>query len=340
MLNSSDVADSLKPVQKELDHLLESIKKCTDAEALKHLQGRVNKIDGERVNGHFGGAEEVPAGQAALHTTLFHCYQEIRGKELILDKRDEQVDPKLKPIQHELEGIIRALRKNRQEDGTNLKKYQGMLDHVDTQRKGGIFGPADTPLKGQAVLHDLLSEAYSLVREAQLHEGDSIVAPSLVDIERKLYATLHAIETYHGDEAGLRLLQARIHHFDNMQVDGVFFKQPNGDIPAGQAAVKDVMQKCYDAARAKQEALEKETVHPQLQWVEKELDSILRALQEAKHDEESLPKIQGRLDKIDSMRHSGVFGNPLHILPGQAALHDKMSDAYTAVHRIQAGLLK
>ncbi|CEM03546.1 unnamed protein product [Vitrella brassicaformis CCMP3155] len=170
MSMKTDPSSPVHGTEKELRSLLHEIDGFHgDSQGLKRLQGMVNKIDSSRVNGVFGwqDGQDPPEGQAVLHALLHECYRKVKGKLDLLDMvEQEELDPALLPIKHDIEGVIKSL-KAVENPTEELPRIQGRLDAIDSKRVNGIFGDPKNILPGQAVLHDLLNEAYSTVHQLQ-----------------------------------------------------------------------------------------------------------------------------------------------------------------------------
>eukprot|EP00917_Polyrhabdina_sp_WS-2016_P030882 GHVP01065796.1.p2 GENE.GHVP01065796.1~~GHVP01065796.1.p2 ORF type:complete len:369 (-),score=84.71 GHVP01065796.1:855-1961(-) len=178
------VALEIQPIEKKLQHILESIETVHDEEELRKVRGRLCQIDNERVNGQFGVKEgqgkSPPSGQAILHDLLNSCFVQLREKEAVMAAAEKHLDIQLKPIYSQLTHLLRDLHdvKSHPKD---LPRLQGLLSEIDGRRHGGVFVPqsfgdkgSSSPpseiLPGQGVLHDLLHQCYVVARSVQENE--------------------------------------------------------------------------------------------------------------------------------------------------------------------------
>lgn len=338
--------DYLPPVMagiwKDLAHIYGELEDFHgDTEALKHIKGRLCKVDYGRVNGIFAFTEGKPVlpGQGALHDLLHRCFELVRRREIQLDIIDSTIHPDLLSTKKEIEGLIKGLEKVK--EGTeDLNRMQGMLHLVEAKRTNGIFGPVDNPLPGQGVLHDLLNQAYCLVMQIQKNHPSVDIDPTLEDTHRQLQKLAAELDNFHGDSVALKHLQGRLHAIDNSRVDGIFGGKQGNIILLGQSTLHELMHRCYEQVRHKREKLDSSDVSHELAPIKKELESIIKELNHlrTKPSNEELKKIQGRLDNIDSRRVNGIFGNTSNVLAGQGVLHDLLNEAYCIVFEIQRKL--
>eukprot|EP01068_Selenidium_serpulae_P003199 Selendium_serpulae@DN2938_c0_g1_i1.p1 len=349
----------LHPIFTELEGVNKALEGFAgDTAELHKLHGQLNKIDTARVNGAFVVKSEVPLpGQSQLHALMQRCYALLRLRELKLEKIEAALHPELEPLRRDLEGILAGLKRCKEGKMDKLPRYQGLLDNIDGHRVNGVFiPPADCelkgdPLPGQAVLMDLLNEAYDLsydLRKSTDEPPDKKVAPELEYTRRSLHALSTAIDAYHGDEAGLRKLQGMVNAVQNSAVGGVFGQVEGKAVPVGQGTISALMNDCFEKIRVKTELLAAmdAAIHPSLRPIKAELDGVLRDIHlfGSPHDEQMTRRLQGRVQKIDSERVQGVFiprgdnapsdGSVPPSLPGQGALHDTMSEAFTLIENL------
>lgn len=108
-----------------------------------------------------------------------------------------------------------------------------------------MFGAGPRALPGQAVLADLLNEAYVKIQQLLEKESNAEVASELQPLQTKITTLLEEIEDYHGDEHGLKQMQGRVNEIDNARVNGVFGYKEGQPAPAGQTVLMNILEACY-----------------------------------------------------------------------------------------------
>ncbi|KAJ3063416.1 hypothetical protein HDU98_000783 [Podochytrium sp. JEL0797] len=171
------------------DELLFSAE-VVDAQKRLHALEATHSYDGKFVPQGFKPTDKVPSGQAVVANLLAKCYRLVR---MINESEDPEesindvVDRDLMPIQMRLENVIRALKIYKaalfNKEPVEPMELTALQTHVDAianlQQKDGHFliskdGPLVIPA-GQAVLHDMMEEAYDLVHDClvELEERES-----------------------------------------------------------------------------------------------------------------------------------------------------------------------
>ncbi|KAI9336142.1 hypothetical protein BDR26DRAFT_1009007 [Obelidium mucronatum] len=128
-------------------------------------------IDGKFVPENWKTGDRVPSGQAVVANLLAKCYRLVR----MINEADPVVDKQLIPVQIRLENVIRALKQfksalytQEEVEPLELTSLQFHVDGIANLQKQGSFVDESHPLvipQGQAILHEMLEEAYDLIHE-------------------------------------------------------------------------------------------------------------------------------------------------------------------------------
>ncbi|KAI8801257.1 hypothetical protein BJ742DRAFT_837838 [Cladochytrium replicatum] len=206
------IDDSLMPIYEELALLqtqLEALKSLAidsdeRGDAVRLIQERLHRIENENVkdgkiipgisrlaDDEVKAAEaKVPAGQAVVHGLLNRCYRIVR----LIQEGESEVAPVLLPLQTRLQSMIDLLSAMRHAyihalslshpgprpesvvDPLQLRLVQEQLDGIDRLRTEGRFtDPSGHIPEGQAVLTEMLEEAYDLVHECLVEQEALVV---------------------------------------------------------------------------------------------------------------------------------------------------------------------
>ncbi|KAJ3285960.1 hypothetical protein HDU79_006922 [Rhizoclosmatium sp. JEL0117] len=188
------------------------------------------------------------------------------------------------------------------------------------------WGMEQSVPSGQAVVANLLAKCYRLVRMIQ--DSDPVVDRQLLPIQLRLTSIVHALKQYKSalaankpvDPVELTSLQLHVDAIANLQQDGKFLS-PGGEIPAGQAILRELLEEAYDLVHQCLVAVEeKESTQPN-EGVQGLLDSVTVVI-------ESLTLVTP-LDTSDS---SSTIPDRKDLLKSGPALHS-FSDTLTQSYK-------
>ncbi|EGF83832.1 hypothetical protein BATDEDRAFT_33936 [Batrachochytrium dendrobatidis JAM81] len=179
--------DSMVPIYEELCLILnglESLQTMCNVDAseresrLHGFQDRLHAIENKMVDGKLvpdGRSEtssHIPSGQAMCVQLMERCYRLVRK----ISDAEPAVDPLLFNYKKLLEDIISNLKSmldsvsvGNKIDPVELHVYQEQAQAVDSMRKDGKFFDKNGNIpEGQAILHELLEEAFDLIHECMV----------------------------------------------------------------------------------------------------------------------------------------------------------------------------
>ncbi|KAJ3019886.1 UNVERIFIED_CONTAM: hypothetical protein HDU68_010439 [Siphonaria sp. JEL0065] len=152
-----------------------------EAQRRLHQLEEKHVVDGKFVPENWKAGDRVPSGQAVVANLLAKCYRLVR----MINEADPVVDKQLIPIQLRLENVIRSLKTFKAAlfakvpvEPLELTSLQLHVDAIANLQKDGSFVSESDPTvipQGQAVLHEMLEEAYDLIHDSlvELENRDS-----------------------------------------------------------------------------------------------------------------------------------------------------------------------
>ncbi|CAI5930634.1 unnamed protein product [Closterium sp. NIES-64] len=195
-----------------------------------------------------------------------------------------------------------------------LQPLQERLDAVDNKRVDGIFGGSLKTVipEGQAILHELMDEAYDLVSELVVKASEmppemKQIYDTLCGLKRKLQK-MKADRSYSLED--IHHYQLMVDAIDSRRVDGIFAGNLQS-IPPGQAQCSTVLFQVYELLRILLGSAH--DMNAEMRGIYTHLIGIKRKLIELKskhikHSTEDLHIYQLQLDAIDRDRVEGIFG--------------------------------
>eukprot|EP00475_Leptophrys_vorax_P026461 TRINITY_DN37352_c0_g1_i1.p1 TRINITY_DN37352_c0_g1~~TRINITY_DN37352_c0_g1_i1.p1 ORF type:complete len:280 (-),score=40.31 TRINITY_DN37352_c0_g1_i1:202-1041(-) len=260
---------------------------------------------------------------------------------------EERLSDALLPIHTELADIrdtLKAMQASKQPPSEEaLQPLQERLDAVDNKRVDGVFGGSLKTVipEGQAILHEIMDEAYDLV-------GELVAAASSMPAEmQQIYNTLCGLKRkLQKMKADRSYSLEDIHHYqlmvdaiDSRRVDGIFAGTLQA-IPPGQAQCSTVLFQVYELLRVLLGSAH--DMNAEMRGIYTHLISIKRKLVElkskhVKHSTEDLHIYQLQLDAIDRDRVDGIFGGaPKTGIPaGQAVCSTLLAQCFKLVQDLQ-----
>ncbi|CAI7744065.1 unnamed protein product [Closterium sp. NIES-54] len=194
-----------------------------------------------------------------------------------------------------------------------LQPLQERLDAVDNKRVDGIFGGSLKTVipEGQAILHELMDEAYDLVSELVVKASEmppemKQIYDTLCGLKRKLQK-MKADRSYSLED--IHHYQLMVDAIDSRRVDGIFAGNLQS-IPPGQAQCSTVLFQVYELLRillgsAHEMNAEMRGIYTHLIGIKRKLIELKS--KHVKHSTEDLHIYQLQLDAIDRDRVDGIF---------------------------------
>ncbi|CAI5993796.1 unnamed protein product [Closterium sp. NIES-65] len=224
-----------------------------------------------------------------------------------------------------------------------LQPLQERLDAVDNKRVDGIFGGSLKTVipEGQAILHELMDEAYDLVSELVVKASEmppemKQIYDTLCGLKRKLQK-MKADRSYSLED--IHHYQLMVDAIDSRRVDGIFAGNLQS-IPPGQAQCSTVLFQVYELLRILLGSAH--DMNAEMRGIYTHLIGIKRKLIELKskhikHSTEDLHIYQLQLDAIDRDRVEGIFGgSPKTGIPaGQAVCSTLLAQCFKLVQDLQ-----
>ncbi|CAI5481872.1 unnamed protein product [Closterium sp. Yama58-4] len=224
-----------------------------------------------------------------------------------------------------------------------LQPLQERLDAVDNKRVDGIFGGSLKTVipEGQAILHELMDEAYDLVGELVVKASEmppemKQIYDTLCGLKRKLQK-MKADRSYSLED--IHHYQLMVDAIDSRRVDGIFAGNLQS-IPPGQAQCSTVLFQVYELLRILLGSAH--DMNAEMRGIYTHLIGIKRKLIELKskhikHSTEDLHIYQLQLDAIDRDRVEGIFGgSPKTGIPaGQAVCSTLLAQCFKLVQDLQ-----
>ncbi|CAI7880790.1 unnamed protein product [Closterium sp. NIES-53] len=224
-----------------------------------------------------------------------------------------------------------------------LQPLQERLDAVDNKRVDGIFGGSLKTVipEGQAILHELMDEAYDLVSELVVKASEmppemKQIYDTLCGLKRKLQK-MKADRSYSLED--IHHYQLMVDAIDSRRVDGIFAGNLQS-IPPGQAQCSTVLFQVYELLRillgsAHEMNAEMRGIYTHLIGIKRKLIELKS--KHVKHSTEDLHIYQLQLDAIDRDRVDGIFGgSPKTGIPaGQAVCSTLIAQCFKLVQDLQ-----
>ncbi|GBG74787.1 hypothetical protein CBR_g19299 [Chara braunii] len=297
---------------------------------------------GRDVQGSLRAVAEIAAGAAGAATG-----EEGHGQQSI-DEVPSHLAPSLVGTYKTLAGIRRKLLQMRADKtphtADDIRKYQQMVDAIDSKRADGIFGGSlkvgNIP-PGQGAMRELMDAVYDLI--GSLMDTSSEMNAEVNHIYKTLKGIARKLDKMQRDKSysleDLQHYQQMVDAIDRRRIesDGIFAGSKD-NVPAGQAQCSAALAECYRRI----EKL-KETTHelsPEVRNIVNQLNGIKKKLEKVKdqpHTMAELRQYQGQLHAIERNRHEGVFaGSPQTRIPaGQAVCAELLGECYELLMQLK-----
>ncbi|KAI9209916.1 uncharacterized protein BJ171DRAFT_454098 [Polychytrium aggregatum] len=336
-----------------------------------------NVIDGKFISPRAAADPDTPSppvvlgGQAVLMGLLNRIHRTL---EYLLGIADS-VAPEMQTIYAKLMETSKTLQKYEHSKTYTLDSLypiQTNLTEIDSLRVNGSFVLKDGSIPaGQAALIGLLDSCFETLHRL-VSSKDEVTGPlrPLYEELSKIHADLESVlvsdRRWEVTAADLEPMQARLVEIDRSSVNGIFYGESTGEIPAGQAVIHYLLHQCFNLIHAM--LSDATPVSDALSGIYELLVTCRDRLRESRKifvRQQKLDEIQPELDAIagilktleDSKRNGVFYGTEflsadtemfqedssypasMEIPEGQAILSSLLSECYERLRELRVVLL-